>query len=274
LYADFDPKHIWAYTREKMPAKSTTLRRILLAILCTILVSCNAAEASPSSNPAPTTPPVAEIEGEATLAPPDNTLDVNQLQNVTTDIESVGYSLDSGELVWQAIDQLELNSDDPASVKPIDYGPQFQDFILGADIDWKLAERSIGGCGIVFRAKDNFSEVITFEMRLEPMISSWNVKYWKDGNGDTLLGNLARAGLTTPEGLYDEAIRTDSNHIIMVVEDLEAKIYANGILLGSRYEMTGVALPIDGTGGIAVYPWVSAGTSTCTFSNVWVWALN
>lgn len=259
--------------------------KTIVSLCLLLLVSCNGASSeitadqpNVEASEVPSTKEMTEAS-TATVAPQNASTDVSE--GVLEGLSLLGLNAESGYLAWQTDQPATLVAEGPGDSPLADLrGFEFQNFVLSADIAWTMApdegnEGGIGGCGIAFRAQDNFSgEVLLFSMQLQPLVSSWNLEHWDGSKNQTLLGGLAESDLFGNEGVYDDSIKPDSNHVLLFANAGAAIVYVNGRQLGSEYEIGEIALPYEHGGGIAFYPWSNSGTSTCTMTNVWVWEIN
>jgi len=189
-----------------------------------------------------------------------------------TDVLTAGYGLDGGELIWNyEHDPLELEGK-PGDIPfiPLQDPSNFSDFILGFDVEWSLnpdtGEPGENGCGVVFRTVDS-SEFLVFVAQKDSLTYSWNLEHW---GPDGFVGSLVGDAYFYADGVIDqdELLNPDKNHLVLVADGNNATAFANGELLGAA------PLPANlSEGRILVFPRVASGTTTCTFSNVWVWEI-
>ena len=221
-----------------------------------------------ASTPTPSAIPTAQ--GDATAEPVEENDQAASAVDavIVAALEELGYDPRDGELGWSHTVPLELTADEQDS--PLSdlraKNPIFENFILSMDIDWgEFSKGTIGGCGIAFHARDNFKgEAVLFRTRLQPVFNSWNLEHWGDGYQGSLLGGDP----IDRDGIYEDAIGPGNNRYVLLVEDGTVTAFANGKEIGSASLPPGLR-----DGRIGVFPWAVAGSSTCKFSNGWVWRL-
>ena len=201
---------------------------------------------------------------------------------IASELEDLGFCLDSGEIGWVQPNPIELLNDGTgntsgtvswyAGITAPD--PVFQDYILGVDIDWgNYSDDNLGGCGIFLRITEDGSEGVAFYTNfLSPHY--WDLEHW---NSEGIVGSLLKdQGSPFQAGIFSEDIHEGTNHYDLVVIDNTVLVYVNGSpikRLGGN-EVGQESIPdelIEGT--LAYFARQDLGTITCTFSDGWVWRL-
>jgi hypothetical protein len=189
------------------------------------------------------------------------------LELIAPDLELAGYSTDVGSLAYLGGDPIEIIANEPGSRfwdVMDDPNPVFANFVMGIDVEWD-SKTGVAGCDILFRAEQDLSrgEYVAFETMRLSGLPYWDFVWYHF--------NQRQAYLTGSDLKTNSAIKLDSgslNHYVLVVDAATARGYANGTRLGTG------TLPVAITEGrFGFQTWQESGISTCTFSNIWVWAL-
>jgi hypothetical protein len=196
---------------------------------------------------------------------------------IASELEDLGFCLDSGELGWVEPYPIELLNDGTSNTWYTDLTadePVFQDYVLSVDIDWgNYSDDNLGGCGIFLRiTEDQFDAIAFYTNFLSPHY--WDLEHW---NSEGFVGSLLKdQGSPLQAGIFSEDIHEGTNHYDLVVIDNTVLVYVNGSpIKGLGGNEVGLEfIPdelIEGT--LAYFARQSLGSITCTFSNGWVWRL-
>jgi hypothetical protein len=250
-----------------------------LAVLAFVAAACGGSAAPATTDtvaPAATTAPTA-APTEAPTNTPEPTVDLTATTDaenaaaaaewaayISPDLKLAGYTLAIGDLAWIQTQQLDLVSHTPG-YKYNDMDPTFTaaNFVMGIDVTWD-STTGLAGCGIIFRAQGNVEkgeEAMFAALRLSGF-PGWDIELWKLGQ---IQANLV--GKVQTSSVIDQGAGS-TNHYVISADGTTVIVYANGLRLGAadlKASMT------EGLFGFVVFE--ESGTTTCTFTNTWIWAL-
>lgn len=242
----------------------------LVAMLATACGSTAAPTATATVPPEPTATntevPTPTVDFAATEEAAATEQAAAIMELVGADLETAGFSMDSGQLVWVQGDPVAITANEPNSIfwqEIQDPTVPYANFVMGVDIEWD-SQTGIAGCDIVYRAENNLrqGEKIVFETVRLSGYPGWDIARVKFNQYQGVLTGHMRA---------NSAILLASgstNHYILIANGSDTTAYANGVRLG------GGTLPAANTKGIIAYEtWQESGITTCTFSNGWIWEL-
>lgn len=264
----------------KLKSRSTLLE-VITMLMIFLLIGTSAGCAGPTPTPAPTETPTATPLPTATSTPlptatPTATVDIKatsqaratatweaRVAEVAAELEAVGYTADSGTLVYDSKDPLSMTVAQYNSFWPewIVSTP-LKDFIVHVDIQWDSTS-GLAGCGILFRAEEDFERGAQYRFDLMRLsgAANWEIFYKKF--------NTRQADIVSFR--FDNIIDYSPNSVntvVLVVQGDLIQAYINGKKMreGHYAKLS--------EGGIAFMTWQESGETTCTFRNSWVWELN
>ncbi len=186
------------------------------------------------------------------------------LEKVYGVLDEIGYSTDSGRLIWSSADMVDLriNTYNTYDWWQIDDGKDFADFILHADITWESTS-GLAICGFVVRGGENLTQekYYLFQTIRLSGLPSWDVELWEYNKWvSTVSGTIRSAPVIDQDN-------GATNEFILVADGSTMVIHANGSKLGS------VPITSISEGTVAYYAWSESGETSCAFSNAWLWSL-
>jgi hypothetical protein len=217
---------------------------------------------APTDTPAPTatsTPDVtATREARATA-------DMQaQIDRIAPELEGFGYDPDSGSLAWVADAPIAMSVSTYLEDKREQITEQaIGDFILVTDVAWRSSS-GLAGCSLIFRSGDDMDEGEQYVfpiMRLQNA-PAWDIEYYKYGEWQSTL-TLGKVQFSP--ALKDQ--QDDTNRLALVVHGDQIEPYING------YPQMVVTDGKLTDGQIAFETWQESGSTTCTFTNGWLWEL-
>jgi hypothetical protein len=187
----------------------------------------------------------------------------SHLAKIAPDLETVGFTTDSGSLVYDydipmtmTVDQYMVYWPEPITDSAL------KDFVLHVDIRWDWTS-GLAGCGIMFRAEDDLERGARYLFELMRLSGApgWHMSYEKF--------NRIQANLVDyrPDAVIKDEPNSTNNIMLVVQADL-LQVYING------KKMREVRYSKLSEGGIAFLTWQESGETTCAFRNTWVWELN
>jgi hypothetical protein len=223
---------------------------------------------APTETPRPTMDLTATADAVAVAAAAATATQLLEL--IGPDLELAGYSSDIGELAWTKNQTFVMFNTTPGSIKvsgldPLGLDSPFSaaNFVMGVDVTWDSATGR-AGCGIIFRAQENLlkgEEAVFAALRLSGF-PGWDIELWKFGQ---IQANLV-GHVQTSSAINQDA--GSNNHYVISADGTTINVYANGERLGTT-ELK--ATMSEGLFGFANFE--ESGTTTCTFSNTWIWTL-
>lgn len=230
------------------------------------------ATTSPSDTPAPTAtnPPPATMAPTATATPDlEATQHVQETATYQAGIdkargtmEKLGFSPEEGRLAYFNPEQIDITISDDSLYKPeIILTENLTDFVVQTKVQW-TTERGFSGCGIVFHAGEDMDtrQLYMYNIVRLPSVPHWFVWVIKGAYTD-----WEPVPMTASEAIRDE--QNEINELTLVVQGDQIFPYINGELQKAIYNN----LPMDGQ--IGLNAWTDTGTTLCTFTDTWIWAL-
>lgn len=260
-------------------ARLSGLTTLIICLLAATLVGCKPAPtATPTATLLPTNTSVPTATHTATptntptpTATPDRTATAMfratstmaaRVAELATDLEAVGFTTDSGSLVYDSAAPVAMTVDRYNSYWPEPvYSAPLKNFILHVDVRWDSTS-GLAGCGIMFRAEDDLVRGAHYAVELMRLQNApaWGMFYYKFNRNQA---NLVSARSDTTIDDQPNAV----NNVILVVQGDVLQTYINGKKMReARYSKIQ-------EGGIAFYTWQESGETTCAFKNTWVWGL-
>lgn len=248
-----------------------------LAVLAFVAAACGGGAAPAATN---TAAPAATTA--ATIAPteapsntPEPTLDLTATADaenaaamaqvatyVEPDLIMAGYSLNVGDLAWLQNQDLTIVANSPG-IKYNDLDSTFTaaNFVMGVDIAWD-SETGVAGCGIIFRADGNIlkgEQAQFFAIRLSGL-PAWDIELYNFGQYQATLTHGTSSAIEQAAG--------STNHYVISADGSTVRVFANGIRLGAADLKASMSQGLFG-----YFAAEESGTTTCTFTNTWIWAL-
>jgi hypothetical protein len=178
-------------------------------------------------------------------------------------LDEVGEPMGSGSVVWMNPAPLEIDSSKPdfLSYQIID-GVEVADFAYHANITWETKQKvGIVYCVVMFRIEGDLDTESWYMMRMGRISGAGHVLF-DIMSGWTIVGE---SGVFS--GYIHDANGAD-NELILVAKANQFTVYVNGkqatVWWNTKVERGGFGL------GTAQ----DTGSSTCTFSNNWIWSWN
>lgn len=231
-----------------------------------------AATTSPSDTPEPTVtqPPTATLAPTATATPDlEATQQVQEtatyqagIERVRLELEKLALNPEEGRLAYFNPEPMVLTIDDESLYKPeIILKENLTDFVVQTKAQW-TTERGFSGCGIVFHAGEDMDtrQLYMYNIVRLPSVPHWFVWVIKGAYTD-----WEPVPMTASEAIKDE--QNDLNELTLLVQGDQIFPYINGELQKTIYNN----LPMDGQ--IGLNAWTDTGTTLCTFTDTWIWAL-
>lgn len=274
-------------------------RVLILLLVLMLLVGCAGAPQAEPTLPPPTEPPAATNTPAPTDTPvptdtavptdtpeptatetlvPTETPDLEATRSVEStaaaeallapilaELEAVDMPTDTGSLVWFQTEPYPFKIDTPgvAYVDAFPDGPNVANFVLSTEVTWEATGIVI--CGFVFRSDDDIVkgkqyQFLTLRFSGAP---AWDIEFHEDGYYKNNITGDVR---------YSDAMKLENkstNHIILIAQGEKFTVYINDVRQGNFFDYSKQKL--DGIFGFTASE--DSGTSTCTFSNTWVWQL-
>ncbi|HLE73871.1 MAG TPA: hypothetical protein VI688_06480 [Anaerolineales bacterium] len=255
-----------------------------LVVLVALLSACAPAPAeteaaaventpTASSTPAPTDTPTAT---------PTPTMDLQATQQaeeaarkaeeaafiadvVAPDLELAGVSADEGELIYRMDSPMEISAPEADTfyweyLNNADFA--LKNYVFTVDVSWDST--GFAGCNIVLRGARDFDwdsqEMMMFRTLRLSGAPAWDMIIIKNGRIQSTVAESTNGAIEVESG--------DVNHLVFVVKGPNALAYANGYRLGLG---TAKATMTEGHVYLTVISYT--GSSSCTYSNGWVWEL-
>ena len=225
----------------------------------------------PTSTPTPVateTPdptPTATQDLQATAAAEALQIAIEKEERIRSEIESLGYQTDTGELGWIQDEPVEILIDEYAGDDYEKFAEDLvaKDFILKTDITWESSS-GLAGCGLLFRSEPNFEIGSQYELEVIRLsgLPGWDIIHNKDGDFQKNVTGMLTAGAINQE-------QGSTNTYILIAEGGKFTLYINEQRIGSYYDYANNRLE----GEFAFTGWQESGETTCEFSNTWVWLL-
>lgn len=224
------------------------------------LVPTNTPTSLPTSTPTSTaTPDVTATAAAAATAEMDQ-----KLNEIAPDLDELGYDTSSGTLIYFEPSPVEVTADSyMEDVAQLILEDPVKDFILQADIGWNSTS-GLAGCGIIFRSEADLERGAQYQYYMLRLSGApaWDIAYYR--YGEYQYGLVSDMQFTTAIDERQDAVNTIT--LIVKGDTIESIINTTKSRDTSDKKLT--------EGQIALLAWQESGKTTCTFSNVWVWALN
>jgi hypothetical protein len=218
---------------------------------------------APTETPTPL--PTATPDASATAQAAADQAAARAMDEVGNELESIGFSADSGQLLWLQDGSVGIELDEYGQwiFLPFDEDLVAADFVLKTDVTWESTS-GLMACGLIFRSERNIKEGKQYYYAMTRLsgLPMWAISYLQYSQYQKDI-SAARA---------NSAINQDqggTNKIVLVAEGEKFTLYINDIRAGSFYDYSKNML--EGT--FAFSAWQESGESSCTFSDTWVWAL-
>jgi hypothetical protein len=183
---------------------------------------------------------------------------------IAADLALAGYEPDQGELAWSSRNEYEISVEGEhyfMTWQDLDSRHSHANFVLAYDAAWETTT-GLAGCGAIMRGGTDLTR--DAQIRLETWrfsgAPSWVFEYIKFNQRQGYISGEIRSS-----GAIDQS-NGSTNHFVIVADGVTFTAYVNGERLGVGTGPQAVA-----EGQLAVYTWQESGTSTCTFSNIWIW---
>jgi len=223
----------------------------------------NTPTTKPTDTPAPTATATPDLE--ATAAAEAAQVMAEALAGITSEIESIGYPTDTGELGWMQVEPIEILVEEYNGGYYDEFAENLvaKDFILETEITWESSS-GLAGCGLFFRSEPNFEQGAQYELAFLRLsgLPAWNIVYSKYGELQKNVTGILTAGAINQE-------QGDTNTYLLIAEEGKFTLYINDQRIGSYYDYANSRLE----GEFAFTGWQESGETTCTFDNTWIWLL-
>lgn len=222
-------------------------------------------EPTATNTPVPTAtkvPPTATPDKAATLAAKATAEAQEIVDLLADDLKSVGYSVDQGSLGVYLPDEIKLTTSSygRTELQAITDEP-VANFVLKTDIVWN-SKSGLAGCVIGFRSEEDVVEGEQYRFYFMRLLNApmWDFEYWDNGNWMTTL----RYPETSKA--IDDA-QDGHNSVILVVNGGDLTPYING----DAHAKVSADQLSEGIVSLGVFQ--ESGTTSCTYSNTWLWEL-
>jgi hypothetical protein len=185
-----------------------------------------------------------------------------RLVELEPELEAVGFTIDSGSLVFDKDSAISMTVEDYDSFWPKSvYKTALKDFVLHVDVSW-FSTSGLAGCGIIFRAEDDLARGAQYFFDLMRLSGApnWGMYY---RNFNTFQNEIVSPRF---DGIIDDK-QGAVNNIVLVGQGDLLQTYING-----KKMREGRSSKIS-EGGIAYLTWQESGKSICSFKNTWIWEL-
>lgn len=186
------------------------------------------------------------------------------IEKIKPDLEIYGYKPEDGHLAWSSDEEyiLEANSYGAIRYHPLDDLGAISNFIVQSKVEWDTSG-ALAGCGFIFRAEEDINEGKhhQFYMIRLQNAPAWTIEFVQFGRYQSSL----------VKGVFSNHINDKngtSNVITLVVNGRNITPYING-----EKERTIEDVKLK-EGLIALMTIQESGSTTCTFNDTWVWAID
>lgn len=228
------------------------------------------ATTSPSETPEPTVtqPPTATVaptvtpDMEATQQVQETATYLAGFDMARLELEKLALNPEEGRLAYFNPEQIALTISDDSLYKPeIILKENLTDFVIQTKVQW-TTERGFSGCGIVFHAGEDMDtrQLYMYNIVRLPSVPHWFVWVIKGAYTD-----WEPVPMTASTAIKDQ--QNDLNELTLMVQGDQIYPYINGELQKAIYNN----LPMDGQ--IGLNAWTDTGSTTCAFTDTWIWAL-
>jgi hypothetical protein len=232
---------------------------------------------APSATPQPTSTPTAVPTDTPTPTPtatatPNRTATAQTvatakadalLKKIEPDLTTYGYTLADGHLQWagETNMQIEVKEYGMSRFLPLD-APRGDNFIFQTSVTWNTTG-GLAGCGIFFRMEDGTSQGRTNQFVLYRLKSApaWDISFYDRGQWQKSISRW----------VYSKSIldKNDATNLVaLVVNGRNIYPYING----KKQKLVEDITLEDGL--FAVSASQDSGVSTCTFGDMWLWAID
>lgn len=253
---------------------------LLLCTLLLLLTACGTLSAGnqkpavpdptnlPTSTPRPTDTPVPTNtptpDRTATLAAAGTATATAVYERIQDDLTTYKIQPGEGHLLWASDDTFTLKADSHLEANSVEIPKlgDVSDFILQSDVIWDSSS-GLAGCGFILRSDadlNNGKQYRLLIIRLQSM-PIWDLSTYENNQYVTVLN---------PDNFLSRDIRdkpNSKNRLAVVARGKEMTVYINGIKLGM------VESNMRDNGLLAFLVYQESGTTTCKFTNSWVWDL-
>ncbi len=217
----------------------------------------------PTDTPVPPTP-TPTIDHAATQTAEANATAEAMLVTVKAELERIGLSADSGKLIYLNPDpgSLKVDSYNTLDFLPFEKGLKGKDFVLHADITWESTSGFVI-CGLVFRAEPDFENGAQYRFQTIRLsgLPSWDIERYEYNEWQNTASNM----IVKSPSIDQENGAT--NRFTILAQGGTFKVFVND---DKAKTVTESKLK---EGAFAYFIAQESGTTTCTFTNAWVWEL-
>jgi hypothetical protein len=177
-------------------------------------------------------------------------------------LTQLNLSVDTGSVGWYQNEKVDLPMEgNQGFYYKFDPTVIASDFVISTEITWNT--NSWPTCGLWFRTDDDWGDGDHYGLYFLRFsgLPAFSIRYYQDGNFSSNI---------TEETRYSSYLSSEdgaTNQIILAAVGNEFKVYINGVFEGRYYDW-GSKLS---KGKFAFRAYQSAGETTCTFDNTWIW---
>ena len=185
-----------------------------------------------------------------------------RIDELSPELEELGLSTEEGYLAYDNSKAIKLSIENYSSYMPeIIYEENLTDFVMQTTVEW-TTDKGFSGCGILFRADEDRDKGALYMyniMRLQA-VPHWFVWYINNSYVE-----FEVAYPTASRAIKDQ--QKDINVLSLVVQGEQITPYING---ERQRVLTSNKLT---EGQIGLNAWTDYGSTTCIFTDTWIWAL-
>ncbi len=222
------------------------------------------ATVTPTPSPTATLTPTATLDYQATLAFKNTATADAELAVVQKAATDLGITLDPGKLVWMDNESTPMSIEHYSSYRffPV-AGYAIKDFIIHTQVQWDSTS-GLAGCGILFRTDEDINQGAHYDFLLTRLQGSprWVLRYFKFQQVQT---NISGSPVYAKE-INDQP--NSSNELLVLAKGSDLTVFINGKKMGS-YKNDKLT---EGQIGFSV--WQESGSTSCEFSNNWLYVLD
>ena len=219
----------------------------------------------PTNTPLPTNTPKPTVDTKATQSAMATETAQKAIDQVNSDLEKAGLSVDQGYLGWTQEEPytFELTTFADSFYYEFDENLAASDYILKTDITWE--SEGIVYCGILMRSEKNFNNgsQYAFQFMRFSGLPAWDIEFWDNAEFQKNITGKVR---------FSDALNMENgatNTFIISVEGNAFTVYINGVRQGTFYDYSNST----DNGRFAWLAFQQSGPSSCTFDNSWVWVI-
>jgi hypothetical protein len=255
-----------------------------LSLSCTIFGSGATPVPPPTATPEPTDtlPPEDTVQPSDTLEPTVDKAATREAKQEQTDaaetefagavlgeinnqLDEVGEFLGSGQVIWFNPSEIEVASSKPNMIyyKMLDASIQAADFALHTNVRWETkGNAGIVNCVVMLRVGEDIDMDPWYSLRLSRISGASSARFdlWQSWS---ILGAGSWNGSS-----YIRDGNGDENELIVVAKQNQFTAYVNGkqvsVWWNSKIE----------SGGFGFGTFQDYGTTTCAYSDNWIWEWN